>query len=130
MFNQVLITAPPWPAPSRGEEEANGPRRHFVVDGDSLEKLAGRYLDDPQRAGEIYEANREQLASPELLPIGVELVIPDRHNQTAHDALNRQSQARDVAIRSASHNMVPVRPIPPAGSVMPRAQLLPPRAVE
>jgi nucleoid-associated protein YgaU len=130
MLNQVLITAPPWPAPDSSDDESNGSRKHVVVDGDSLEKLAGRYLDDPQRAGEIYEANRELLTSPDLLPIGAELVIPDRRDQTARDTLNRQSLASELAVRSASHNMVPVRPIPPAGSVMPRAQLLPPRPVE
>ena len=54
------------------------PRTHVIVDGDSLAKLAGRYLDDPHRSGEIYELNRGVLTDPELLPIGTELVIrPD-----------------------------------------------------
>jgi hypothetical protein len=128
MLSEVLITAPPWPAPSLREDDRNGPRKHIVIDGDSLEKLAGRYLDDPQRAGEIYDANRELLASPDLLPIGAELHIPDRRNQTA-DALPRQSLASDFSVRAAQ-NMVPVRPIPPAAAVMPRAQLLPPRSAD
>ncbi len=49
--------------------------RHRVVDGDSLEALAERYLGAAQRADEIYQANRERLTSPELLPIGAELSI-------------------------------------------------------
>ena len=51
---------PPWSA----SDELEGPRTHVVIDGDSLEKLAGRYLDDPRRAAEIYELNRELLANP------------------------------------------------------------------
>jgi nucleoid-associated protein YgaU len=130
-LNQVLITAPPWPAPSLLLDDDSGPRKHIVTDGDSLEKLAGRYLDDPQRGNEIFEANREMLSSPDLLPIGAELVIPDRANPAGPDFLKGQSSAAGGAtIRAALHNMVPIRPIPAAASVMPRAQLLPPRPVE
>lgn len=53
-------------------------RKHRVVDGDTLERLADRYLGSAALAGEIYEANRAVLASPQLLPIGAELVIPPR----------------------------------------------------
>lgn len=52
------------------------PIRHKVKDGDSLGSLARRYLGSPDRAGEIYAANRELLPNPELLPIGGELIIP------------------------------------------------------
>jgi phage tail protein X len=49
-----------------------------VVDGDKLPALAKRYLGSADRFREIYEANRAVLNSPDLLPIGVELVIPPR----------------------------------------------------
>jgi nucleoid-associated protein YgaU len=49
---------------------------HRVVDGDSLPKLAERYLGDERRAGEILEANRDILVHPDLLPLGVRLRIP------------------------------------------------------
>jgi nucleoid-associated protein YgaU len=52
------------------------PVRHRVVDGDSLEALAERYLGSRQRAGEIFAANQSLLVEPELLPIGIELIIP------------------------------------------------------
>lgn len=52
------------------------PRRHRVADGDSLTLLAKRYLGSAQRQWEIFEANRDVLASPGLLPIGAELKIP------------------------------------------------------
>ncbi|MGE0610185.1 MAG: LysM peptidoglycan-binding domain-containing protein [Pirellulales bacterium] len=51
-------------------------RTHRVHDGDTLEKLARRYLGDSSRAAEIMEANRDLLCSPDLLPIGLELRIP------------------------------------------------------
>ena len=53
------------------------PRTHQIVDGDSLESLARRYLYDPERAMDIYESNRDKLDSPNMLPIGMVLTIPD-----------------------------------------------------
>lgn len=67
--------------PPFGEIESDlrsEPRTHIVTDGDTLASLAEEYLGDPQRAQEIYEANRQALPDPDLLPIGVELVIPLR----------------------------------------------------
>ncbi len=54
------------------------PQTHRIVDGDTLAALAERYLGDASRAGEIFEANRGVIASPELLTIGVELKIPPK----------------------------------------------------
>ncbi len=51
-------------------------RTHKIVDGDTLTALAERYLGSSLRAGEIFEANRDLLFDPQLLPIGVELKIP------------------------------------------------------
>lgn len=122
------VAPPPWPELL----EESGPRTHIVIDGDSLERLAGRYLDDPTRGNEIYEANRELLASPDLLPIGAELVIPKRSDRSALEgSMPQSSLASDPSMRAASNrSMVPVRPIPSANHVMPRAQLLPPVAAE
>jgi len=49
---------------------------HIVHNGDTLEKLAERYLGDASRALELFDLNRDQLANPHLLPIGAELRIP------------------------------------------------------
>jgi len=51
---------------------------HEIVDGDTLEALAERYLGRADRALEIFEANRDVLEDPQLLPIGQELRIPPR----------------------------------------------------
>ena len=53
-------------------------RRHRIVEGDNLAALAQRYLGDASRAGEIHVANIDRLMSPDLLPLGVTLLIPPR----------------------------------------------------
>ncbi len=63
---------------------SNITREHRVRDGDSLESIAEKYLGDPLLADTIYRANRGQLDSPDLLPIGVTLAIPS--TQTADQA--------------------------------------------
>jgi nucleoid-associated protein YgaU len=55
---------------------AEVPRTHKVRDGDTLSELARRYLGRRERFMEIFEANRDKLSTPDLLPIGKELRIP------------------------------------------------------
>jgi nucleoid-associated protein YgaU len=74
-----LAASTPWQPPM----ESAPPLRetastHRVVDGDSLEGLAKQYLGSPDRAGDIFNANRDVLSDPRLLPIGVELKMPAR----------------------------------------------------
>lgn len=58
------------------EHAAKGPLQHKIVDGDTLRSLAKRYLGSETRFMEIFEANRDRLSNPEVLPIGVKLLIP------------------------------------------------------
>ena len=51
-------------------------RTYIVQDGDSLERLAQRYLGDEGRAIELFDLNRKVLENPHLLRIGTELKIP------------------------------------------------------
>ena len=62
----------------RSNNSSAGPEEivHIVRNGDTLEKLAERYLGDAGRALELFDLNRDQLANPHLLPIGAELRIP------------------------------------------------------
>jgi nucleoid-associated protein YgaU len=51
-------------------------RIHVVHEGDSLDRLAKRYLGDESRALEIFDLNRELLDNPHVLRLGTELKIP------------------------------------------------------
>lgn len=69
------------PEPRPADRSAEPVRTHQIVDGDTLGDLAERYLGDAGRYLEIYQANRDVLPSPQVLPIGVELKIPSRRKQ-------------------------------------------------
>ena len=60
----------------RQADRAEAARTHRIADGDTLAALAARYLGSSERLMEIYEANRDLLSDPDVLPIGVELRIP------------------------------------------------------
>ena len=53
-------------------------RAYVVREGDNLSKIARRTLNDGSRSAvmKIYDANRDKLSSPDMLPVGVELRIP------------------------------------------------------
>jgi nucleoid-associated protein YgaU len=81
-------SAYPWAEADSPGVEASDPeaRTHKIVDGDTLANVAERYLGDPGREWEIYEANRNRLENPNLLPIGLELKIPPRLREPAPEA--------------------------------------------
>jgi nucleoid-associated protein YgaU len=54
------------------------PRTYRLRDGDSLEWLAERYLGSRERADDLFAANRDVLAQPDLLPVGTTIKIPPR----------------------------------------------------
>ncbi len=100
-------------------------RTHIVIDGDSLTKLADRYLDDASREREIFQLNREVLITPELLPIGVELQIPDRHS-TGSATTIAASQSFGGGKTDPHAGMIPVEWPPQEFEQPPRAKLLRP----
>jgi nucleoid-associated protein YgaU len=125
------LSPPPWPA----TEENAEPRTHIVVDGDTLEKLAGRYLSDPHRSREIFELNHEMLSSPDLLPIGAELKIPERLASIPRDRQVWQPNSSvprggDDGGRTNNSNVMPVQPASMPTGIIPRAQLARPVMVE
>lgn len=73
------------PKGTKGKKEGGStaqlPRRHRVADGDTLPKLAARYLGDSRRHPEIFAANPDVLSDPRLLPVGIDLVIPDNNGK-------------------------------------------------
>lgn len=62
------------PAPSRNETA--DARRYTVQAGDNLTRIAARQLGDGDRWRELYEANADQLASPDALVAGQTLRLP------------------------------------------------------
>ncbi len=60
-----------------GREGSSEPRLYQVRKGDSLEKIAQRAYGNARRAADIFAANRAQLASPNALREGQELVLPN-----------------------------------------------------
>ncbi len=120
-----------WPA---SELQQNSQQRiHIVSDGDSLERLASRYLSDPHRGREIYELNRAILMSPDILPIGAELRIPERETVSIN---NLQGPPPSSAlIRPSDNVIVDGRSVVNAAAassepIIPRAQLAPPMMVQ
>ena len=71
------------PAPPVVIKPPAKPRTYRLRDGDTLERLAERFLGDRGRGEEIFAANRHLLARPDVLPVGIEIVIPPR--QTASE---------------------------------------------
>ena len=51
---------------------------HTVASGDTLSKLAKTYLGDSGRYMEIFNANKDKLANPDLIKVGQQLNIPAR----------------------------------------------------
>jgi nucleoid-associated protein YgaU len=67
------------PAPPPEPQPRTSPpcQVHRIVDGDDLPSLAERYLGDSKRYLEIFHANRHVLSRPDLLPLGIDLRIPN-----------------------------------------------------
>jgi hypothetical protein len=118
-MSQLRIVGEPV-SPSTADEEL---RTHTIIDGDSLEKLAARFLGDPRLGDEIYELNRDVLKSPDLLPIGVDLRLPPR---PLADSKPAAPPTKGVSAAAASPNLIPVDDVRNAFVGMPRAQLLRP----
>ncbi|MFZ9682728.1 MAG: LysM peptidoglycan-binding domain-containing protein [Cephaloticoccus sp.] len=56
--------------------QAPAPRFHTVVEGDSLSRISLRYYGTANRWQEIYEANRDLLATENVLRPGQRLRLP------------------------------------------------------
>jgi nucleoid-associated protein YgaU len=77
---------------------------HRVADGDTLVRLAERYLGSAERWRELYEFNRDVLTNPELLPIGAELRIP---TTPFRPAPQEPAAAGQITARPVSQSLAP-----------------------
>ncbi|QDU55247.1 LysM peptidoglycan-binding domain-containing protein [Aeoliella mucimassa] len=127
------ITLPPqasnsWNAPSLTAPVANQswdddePIYHVVSDGDSLAKLAERYLGDAGRARDIYELNRDVVEHPDLLRIGAKLRIPERL-PAAQQVNVFDASGTAAASYAPQSRLVPLPELPSDVRAAPRARL-------
>ena len=79
-------------ATARPAAQPRPPRPYRLRDGDTLEKIADRLLGDRERAAEIFAANRHVLAQPDLLPVGVTIMVPSRDGPTTLEPVGRPAQ--------------------------------------
>ncbi len=99
-------------APERATDGAHPQRRHRIVDGDTLPELARRYLGSRERYLEIYEANRDVLPGPELLPLGIEIVLPNRESLPREPAGVRvRGPSAEIPFRTPKPGLIPVPPM-------------------
>jgi hypothetical protein len=76
---------------------------HRIQRGDTLTRLARRYLGDGNRYVEIYEANRDRLKSPgDVLRIGVSLRIPTKTSKNLQPNEGDSYQRKSVIYRSGN----------------------------
>jgi nucleoid-associated protein YgaU len=68
------------PVPARDAvltKSAGSRRQHTVQPGETLFSLAQRYYGDGDKFVELYRLNRDVLQTPDPLPAGVVLTVPD-----------------------------------------------------
>lgn len=118
-----------WGAPAVSSKQPSMPATvrseaiwHVVTDGDSLPKLAERYLRDARRAREIYDLNRDVLTSPDLLPIGAEIRIPQEVAGPSAFEVFDGSGDRSATYKPQSR-LVPLPELPASVRAVPRARL-------
>lgn len=58
-------------------EEGPSARRHTVQEGETLYGLAQRYYGDGDKFAELFRHNKDVLTTPDRLPPGTVLVIPE-----------------------------------------------------
>ncbi|WP_442484706.1 LysM peptidoglycan-binding domain-containing protein [Aeoliella sp. SH292] len=125
-----VVTTPPPSANAQPVAQYGDSTRHVVKDGDTLAKIAERYLGDPNRAREIYELNQSQLSSPDLLPIGAELQLPQAAPLPVATPSNPINVYDAQGMPSASYvpqsRMMPLPELPEEVRNAPRARLQPP----
>jgi nucleoid-associated protein YgaU len=82
-------------------------KTHRIRDGDSLPRLAHRYLGSADRWREILNVNRDVIVDPELLPVGKLIRIPP----TAGDQRGREDGSRPGHVSPADPPITTLVPI-------------------
>lgn len=67
---------PAAPEPDPISLAATAPREHIVARHDTLYSIARKYYGDQRKWKEIYAANRDTIADPNMIRVGQRLVLP------------------------------------------------------
>jgi len=98
------MTSPAGSPPLR--EDA--PDRHVVLPGDTLWTIAGRFLKDPWRWGELWDMNKDQIRNPNRIFPG-DVVVLNRSPQPGQP-MAQLIQAEQVTRLSPNVRVVPLGP--------------------
>ena len=107
-------------------EQSPSGRTVVVQRGDSLSSIADRLWSDADRWPEVYEANRFQLDDPDVLPVGLALVLPKTSAGTAKTPDTTQptsgadSRSRADSDVAADEPRPRAPPRPPEPAALPR----------
>lgn len=113
---QQVYVPPVQPQPTRSFAAAQPRQRHRLVDGDTLPKLAERYLGRADLDWAIFEANRDVLNDPQLLPLRVEISIPSPSELNSLPQGGSVTPSAPSAVTSSASTMQPLQPLRPLGS--------------
>lgn len=101
---------------------------HVVEAGDTLWDLAGRYLDDPTRFAELFDANQtrvqpdgRQLTDPDLIVPGWQLIIPGATPPTPTPPPPAPAEPDPVPAASPPATTAPATTTPPPTATAPTA---------
>jgi nucleoid-associated protein YgaU len=89
----VPEAAPATPQPAPSTPVAIG-EVYVVQNGDSLSKIASKAYGNGNLWRQIYDANRDQMRSPDWIQVGMKLVIPDPEQAVAAPAASDPKKPR------------------------------------
>ena len=101
--------------------------RHQIIDGDTLPRLAERYLGSADYWQALYAYNRDVLKDPDVLPIGAELRIPPKYILPPIGANSENGSAPQAPLPSGFNAANPASPGPlqPSTNVPPMVNVPP-----
>lgn len=76
-LDELMGRSPRTQAAAPKPKQASKARRHVVKSGDTLGSIAADKLGSARRWGEIFDLNRDDIADPDMLTVGVELRLPE-----------------------------------------------------